>query len=74
MSFMEENLDYYAQSNALRDVNCYLKLALGLGAIFICIASPAPLAPLFIVITLSAITLVVAKIRCGYMWNSFIFP
>ena len=40
MTFMEENLDYYAQSNALRDVNCYLKLALGLGAIFICIASP----------------------------------
>ena len=62
MSFMEENLDYYAQTNALRDVNCYLKLALGLGAILICIASPAPLAPLFILLTLSAITLIIAKI------------
>lgn len=62
MTFMEENLDYYAQSNALRDVNCYLKLALGMGAIFICVASPAPIAPLFIIITLSAITLAFAKI------------
>ncbi|MGB7787541.1 cobalt ECF transporter T component CbiQ [Methanoregula sp.] len=62
MTFMEENLDYYAQSNALRDVNCYLKLVLGMGAIFICVASPAPLAPLFILLTLSAITLVFAKI------------
>ena len=62
MTFMEENLDYYAQTNALRDVNCYLKLVLGMGAIFICIASTAPVAPLFILITLSAITLVFAKI------------
>ena len=62
MTFMEENLDYYAQANALRDVNCYLKLVLGMGAIFICVASPAPLAPLFIIFTLSAITLVFAKI------------
>ena len=62
MTFMEENLDYYAQTNALRDVNCYLKFVLGMGVIFICVASPAPLAPLFILITLSAITLVFAKI------------
>ena len=30
MTFMEENLDYYAQTNALRDVNCYLKFVLGM--------------------------------------------
>jgi cobalt/nickel transport system permease protein len=62
MTFMEENLDYYAQANALRDVNCYLKLILGMGAIFICVASPGPLAPLFILVSLSLITLVFAKI------------
>jgi cobalt/nickel transport system permease protein len=62
MTFMEENLDYYAQTNALRDVNCYLKLVLGMGAIFICVASPGPVAPLFILVTLSLITLLFAKI------------
>ena len=62
MKIMEENLDYYAQSNALRDVNSYLKLILGMGAILICVASPGPVAPLFILFTLSAITLVFAKI------------
>jgi cobalt/nickel transport system permease protein len=62
MKIMEENLDYYAQANALRDVNCYLKLALGMGAILICVASPGPLAPLLILFSLSAITLVFAKI------------
>ena len=62
MTFMEENLDYYAQANGLRDVNCYLKLILGMGAIFICVASQSPVAPLFILLTISAITLIFAKI------------
>ena len=62
MSFMEENLDYYAQANALREVNSWVKIILGMGAIFICIASPGPLAPLFILVTLSVITLLFAKI------------
>jgi len=62
MTFMEENLEYYAQTNAIRDVNCYVKLLLGMGAILICVVSPAPLAPLFIMATLSAITLLFAKI------------
>ena len=62
MTFMEENLEYYAQSNALRDVNCYLKLLLGIGAILICVVSPGPVAPLFILLSLSFITLRFAKI------------
>ena len=62
MTFMEENLEYYAQTNALRDVNCYVKLLLGMGAIIICVVSPAPIAPLFILITLSLVTLLLAKI------------
>jgi len=74
MAFMEENLDYYAQSNSLRDVNCYLKLVLGMGAIFICVASPAPLAPLFILFTLSAIILVIAKIPAGVFFDLLHIP
>ena len=62
MSFMEENLEYYAQTNAIRDVNCYVKILLGMGAILICVVSPGPVAPLFIMVTLSAITLLFAKI------------
>jgi cobalt/nickel transport system permease protein len=62
MKIMEDNLDYYAQANALRDVNSYLKLILGMGAILICVVSPGPVAPLFILFTLSLITLAFAKI------------
>jgi cobalt/nickel transport system permease protein len=62
MKIMEDNLDYYAQANALRDVNSYLKLILGMGAILVCVVSPGPVAPLFILVTLSLITLVFAKI------------
>jgi len=74
MTFMEENLEYYAQSNPLRDVNSYLKLILGLGAILICVASPAPLAPFFILITLSAITLVFAKIPVRVYGELLLIP
>ncbi len=74
MTFLEENLEYYAQSNALRDVNCYLKLILGLGAILICVASPAPLAPLFILVTLSAITLLFARIPVRVYGELLLIP
>ena len=62
MKILEDNLDYYPQANALRDVNSYLKFILGMGAILICVVSPGPVAPLFILFTLSAITMVFAKI------------
>ena len=45
MKILEDNLDYYAQANALRDVNSYLKFILGIGAILICVVSPGPVAP-----------------------------
>ena len=70
MTFMEENLDYYAQSNGLRDVNSYLKLMLGMGAIFICVASQSPVAPLFILFTLSVITLVFCKNTGSGLWRT----
>jgi cobalt/nickel transport system permease protein len=74
MTFIEENLEYYAQSNALRDVNSYVKLILGMGAILICVVSPAPLAPIFILITLSAITLVFAKIPARVYGELLLIP
>jgi cobalt/nickel transport system permease protein len=74
MTFVEENLEYYAQSNALRDVNCYIKLILGIGAILICVASSAPLAPLFILITLSAITLIYARIPVRIYGELLLIP
>ena len=74
MTFMDESLDYYAQANALRDVNSYLKLVLGMGAILICVASPGPLAPLFILVTLSAITLFFAKIPVRVYGELLLIP
>ena len=74
MTFMEENLDYYAQSNGLRDVNSYLKLILGMGAIFICVASQSPVAPLFILFTISAITLIFAKIPVRVYGELLLIP
>jgi len=71
---MEENLEYYSQSNGLRDVNSYLKLVLGMGAILTCVVSPGPLAPLFILITLSAITLVFAKIPARVYGELLLIP
>ena len=74
MKILEDNLDYYAQENALRDVNSYLKLVLGMGAILICVASPGPVAPLFILFTLSAITLVFAKIPVRVYTELLLIP
>ena len=74
MKILEDNLDYYAQANALRDVNSYLKFILGIGAILICVVSPGPVAPLFILFTLSAITLVFAKIPVGVYAELLLIP
>lgn len=59
---MQDLLDDYAHSNALREVSPWLKLLLCLGALLICISSATPIAPMFVVITMSLITLIVAKI------------
>lgn len=59
---MHDLLDDYAHSNALRDTSPRLKLLLGLGAIILCVASAAPIAPLFIAVTMSLITVRLAKI------------
>jgi len=59
---VEQILDVYAQMNALRDVDTRLKLFIGVSAIIICVASQSPAAPLFIAVSMAAITVVLAKI------------
>ena len=59
---MHDLLDDYAHSNALRETSPRLKLLLGLGAILLCVSSVTPIAPLFIAVTMSLITVRLAKI------------
>jgi cobalt/nickel transport system permease protein len=59
---MHNLLDDYAISNALRETSARLKLFLGLGAILLSVSSTTPIAPLFLAITMSLITVMLAKI------------
>ena len=59
---MHNLLDDYAHGNALRETSARLKLFLGLGAILLSVSSPTPIAPLFVAITMSLATVVLAKI------------
>jgi cobalt/nickel transport system permease protein len=71
---MHDILDNYAQSNALRDANPRLKLLLGLGAILLCVSSATPIAPLFIAVTISLITVRLAKIPWRFYSTLLIIP
>ncbi|GAB6285560.1 MAG: cobalt ECF transporter T component CbiQ [Methanoregula sp.] len=59
---MEQILDVYAQTNALRDVDTRLKLLIGVCAIIIGVASQSPAAPFFIAVSMAFITVALAKI------------
>jgi cobalt/nickel transport system permease protein len=59
---MHNLLDDYAHGNALRETSARLKLFLGLGAILLCVSSATPIAPLFVAITMSLVTVILAKI------------
>jgi cobalt/nickel transport system permease protein len=59
---METILDDFAHQNALREVDTRLKLALGVGAILIGVFSASPLAPVVIAVSMSIITVGLAKI------------
>jgi len=59
---MHNLLDDYAHGNALRETSARLKLFLGLGAILLSVSSPTPIAPLFVAITMSLSTVILAKI------------
>jgi cobalt/nickel transport system permease protein len=71
---MHDLLDDYAYTNALRDKSPRLKLLLGLGAIIICVSSSSPIAPLFIAITMSLITVGLAKIPGRFYSTLLLIP
>jgi cobalt/nickel transport system permease protein len=71
---MHNLLDDYAQSSALRDIDPRLKLLLGLGSILFCVSSAAPIAPLFVAVTMSLIILRLAKIPARFYITLLLMP
>jgi len=59
---MHNLLDDYAIGNALRETSARLKLLLGLGAILLSVSSTTPIAPLFVAVSMSLATVMLAKI------------
>ncbi len=70
----EELLEDIAQKNGLREVNTYLKLATGLGAIFLCLLSTSYIAPLFIAAFLTGAVLILARVDAKTYADLFLFP
>jgi cobalt/nickel transport system permease protein len=70
----EELLEDIAQKNGLREVNAYLKLAAGLGAIILCLLSSSYISPLFIAIVLSGAIIILARVNAKTYAELFIVP
>ena len=70
----EELLEDIAQKNGLREVNTYLKLIAGLGAILLCLLSTSYITPLFIAAVLSGAILLQARVDLRTYSELFILP
>ena len=70
----EELLEDIAQTNGLREVNTYVKLMAGLGAILLCLLSTSFIAPLFIAILLSCAIIILARVDIKTYSELFIVP
>jgi cobalt/nickel transport system permease protein len=70
----EELLEDIAQKNGLREINTYLKLVTGLGAILLCLLSTSYLAPLFIALLLTGTILILARVDAKTYAELFIVP
>jgi len=70
----EELLEDIAQTNGLREVNTYLKLGAGLGAILLCLLSPGFIAPLFIALLLSGAVIILARVDMRTYATLFLVP
>lgn len=70
----EELLEDIAQKNGLREVNTYLKLATGLGAIILCLLSTSYIPPLFIAIVLTGTILILARVDIRTYADLFVVP
>jgi cobalt/nickel transport system permease protein len=71
---MHSLLDDCAHSNALRDVDPRIKLFLGLGAILISVSSASPLAPAFVALSMSIITVKNARIDARFYFSLLLIP
>lgn len=70
----EEFLEDIAQKNGLREVNAYLKLTTGLGAILLCLISANFLAPLFIALILTCAIFFLARVDLKTYGELFFAP
>ena len=70
----EDILENIAQKNGLRQVNTYLKLAAGTGAILLCLSSTSYIAPLFIAALLTLAILFLARVDAKTYAGLFIHP
>lgn len=70
----EELLEDIAQKNGLREVNTYLKLTTGLGAILLCLLSTSYIPPLFIAVVLTSAILLLARVDAGTYAELFVLP
>jgi len=71
---MHNLLDDYSHGNALRETSTRLKLFLGLWAILLCVSSTTPIAPLFVAITMSLITVMLARIPGRIYFRLLLVP
>ncbi len=70
----DEFLEDIAQANGLREVNTYVKLVAGLGAIILCLLSTSFFAPLFIAVLLSGAIIILARVDIKTYAELFIVP
>jgi cobalt/nickel transport system permease protein len=70
----EELLEDIAQKNGLREINSYLKLTAGLGAILLCLLSTSYLPPLFITLVLTGAIVFLARVDAKTFAELFIVP
>lgn len=70
----EELLEDIAQKNGLREVNTYLKLMAGLGAIILCLLSTSFIPPLCIAVLLTGSILFLARVDARSFAELFIVP
>jgi cobalt/nickel transport system permease protein len=70
----EELLEDIAQKNGIREINTYLKLITGLGAILLCLLSTSYLPPLFIALVLTGAILFLARVDAKFYAELFIVP
>ena len=70
----EKFLEDIAQANGLREVNTYVKLVAGLGAIILCLLSTSFIAPLFIAVLLTGAIILLARVDVRTYAELFIVP